>query len=212
MKLLDKIFGRWELNDDSGTRRMKREPEYRVEVTEPSPGQLFISMVPAAAKTDADGSPIPEGKPSLGLMVEINNGFPCAHIYSDPLYGDSALTVFGTGERIGVRSDEQRLIGDWDKTPLNAADAAVRLYGETEFSAFVSYGYNPARWGVMRHTANGPEAVCDPCLSEEAAQAAVSLLEDAPEMAWADLVQHLTEAGHPVPSEKDAAPRPTLRG
>lgn len=207
--LFERVFGRWERKDDPLQPALPREPVYRVAVVEAG-DQMFIHVLPALEDQNQGGDheacATPTSRPQLGVMLEINQGMPCVHLYQDPRDGDVALSVFGTGDKLMTRRGDafDRVEPHEEAIPLTTADAVARLFGTREFSAFSNHlpteaGRLQQVWGVMEHTTDGPHAVCEPCLSESTALAMVAQLQNEPDISWADLVRRLAEGGHQVP-------------
>lgn len=207
------LMRRWERADDPTAPALLREPEYQVQVTL-NGEQLYVQLLPVPA-TEGE---LPRHRPQLGIAVEINQGFPCAHIYTDPQCGDVALSVFGTGEKLLTRQADafDQVESHGTTIPLVTEDAVARLFDTREFSAFSNMmpsdgGRLERRWGVMEHTAAGPEAFCEPCLTEEAAMEMVRLISEDPDMPWETLLQRFAAAGHAIPektaAQQSAAPR-----
>jgi hypothetical protein len=70
-----------------------------------------------------------EGSAILDMMLEINNGVPCAHLTNDP--SDAMLvTVFGTGQGIIVRPDDgEWMRADRDAVPDSLRELAIEVCG-----------------------------------------------------------------------------------
>lgn len=197
------LMRRWERDDDPTAPALPREPEYQVQITQ-NGEQLFVQLLPA----QTTAGELPSHRPQLGIAVEINQGFPCAHIYADPQYGDVAFSVFGTGEKMLTRQADafDQVESHGTTIPLVTQDAVARLFDTREFSAFSNMmpsdgGRLERRWGVMEHTAAGPEAVCEPCLTEAAAIEMVRLIGEDPDMPWETLLARLAAAGHAIPED-----------
>lgn len=80
--------------------RVEDEPAYTLNVSlDRAAGQMCAAVMPVG-RGDAAAS---EGLPQLLVMVEVNNGAPCAHLYSDA-FGEVAMSVFGMpGARLAAR-------------------------------------------------------------------------------------------------------------
>ena len=93
------------------------EPTYDLRMTfDRSTSQAYVTVASVAAQ--GEPSPLPQ----LALMVEINGGLPCAHIYGD-IHGDVALSAFGKpGAQLSIRPgnaafmhDDERYLPDVGK-------------------------------------------------------------------------------------------------
>jgi hypothetical protein len=131
--------------------------------------------------------------------------------------GEVALSVFGTGGKLLTRDGDAvaSLERHGHDIPLVAADAAARLFDINEYTVFSNMvtrdGTLVPRWGVMEHTPDGPQAVCEPTLSEAAAREVVRLLELDTAMSWDEIMERLREAGHSLGEAECAQPRVAMR-
>jgi hypothetical protein len=50
-----------------------------------------------------------DGRPQLGIIVEVNQGVPCVHL-TNSLYGDQVLSVFATEDGLYLRPEAQQYI------------------------------------------------------------------------------------------------------
>ena len=65
-----------------------------------------------------------DGRPQLGVIVEVNQGVPCVHL-TNSIYGDQVLSVFATEDGLYLRPETQQYIRtgmpDEQATPALAA-------------------------------------------------------------------------------------------
>lgn len=65
-----------------------------------------------------------DGRPQLGVIVEVNQGVPCVHL-TNSIYGDQVLSVFATEDGLYLRPEAQQYIctgmPDEQSTPALAA-------------------------------------------------------------------------------------------
>lgn len=98
-RLASTTIKRWDVMSQA-TAAAEDEPEYTLEVKlDRACGQLYVDVTPKGLTTPDQT----ENMPQLTVMVEVNNGLPCAHVFGD-VYGDHAMTLFGRpGARLASR-------------------------------------------------------------------------------------------------------------
>lgn len=98
--LLDATIQRWDVREGT-TEAVPGEPEYQLSIEHRADSaQTRISVIPVGASDD------PTQLPQLELLVEVNQGLPCVHVYGD-VHGDLGLSIFGKpGARLGVRAGD----------------------------------------------------------------------------------------------------------
>jgi hypothetical protein len=65
-----------------------------------------------------------DGRPQLGIIVEVNQGVPCVHL-TNSMYGDQVLSVFATEDGLYLRPEAQLYIEQGTPNAATPAMAAV---------------------------------------------------------------------------------------
>lgn len=92
----------WRVQEGTPLEELPPEAQRRFEGRVARSGsQLYVDIsLPHGAPEDIDGTD------QLSLFIEINEGKPCVHV-TNHLYGDQALTLFGSAEGVYLRFDTQ---------------------------------------------------------------------------------------------------------
>lgn len=98
--VINKVICRWDVANES-IEALPNEPKYDLKIRS-TDSQAFIDISPEGINTIE----ALEGLPQLSLLIEVNQGLPCVHVYSD-LHGEVVQTLFaGHDSKLIMRPGE----------------------------------------------------------------------------------------------------------
>lgn len=78
---------------------VEHRTKFDLKICNQTAGQIYLQMYPqGVAKANLDG------KPQMGVLVEINEGRPCVHLTND-IQGDQVVSIFFTEDGLYFRPD-----------------------------------------------------------------------------------------------------------